>query len=1667
MAKLSALMIKNFILMKRSWCLSLVEILLPMLLMLVVVWIRSLMEIEENFPPTNFEEFAKKYSILSNSTKEPTKFYDIPPNTPFKSCLGPKNQRKAIGIFEPNDLTENVYKRLEGIFTKKSFASEELLQEYSGSSDFGANQANPELCFGFGLKKNSATSYTYTVKFFGPEVDRDNIVDIPSTTFDAQDKFTVFPNMDAYTKWQDSGYINVMKLIGDEILRDSTGLKTAEINFAILPKKFKEDRKDDFGGIVGALLPLFYMICAIIPLARYVNAMVTDKELRIKEGMKIMGLDETTYFLSYFFHVLIIIVIYSIFMSLILMKAFSHVNYVIFFLINFFFFLSVFGLIYFFQSFIDSARVATILAIIIYFVFFFISTLFNGDNISNGVKMLISVFPPCAFTFGIETVGKFESSFKTLDFKTIGDYHWNYSVSNMIFMLFIDTLIYLVIGFYLQNTVSSEYGQTQPWYFIFSPSYWKGDVAPVSNNGNKTENQSLVNDPEAFQDESHYQDKLKSGECLEVKNLVKEFGDGKIAVNGLSVNMYENEIFALLGHNGAGKSTTISILSGLYNATAGTALYNNFNVLTNMNEFRKSLGICPQHDVLFLNMTVREHLSLFCEFKGVPSDKKEEEIRKTIDDLEMNEIENRFAKALSGGQKRKLSIAIALIGGSKVVFLDEPTSGMDITSRRKLWDILKNCVDNRIVILTTHYMEEAAILGNRIGIMSGGKLNCCGNALFLISKFGKFVSITVSKNEGAIDDEIIQFFERRIPNIESEPLREEVLFRVPKTSDLSLQKFFQELDENKDKLKIKNYGASMPTLEDVFLNTSDDKSHQKKVEGAESGYNRPQLKSQLETSFCTHLYQSLRKRSLQIFREKKILVLEMLGPIVLTICGAVATKVSFLNDPPYRLTNIDLIEGTKYVPFSDKIFIPTTSTVESFFTNKENVNYDKITVNQGITPLVSIENFLDAFSFKMFGEDNDIPSFGGYYLLKVDDVKKQYDAVIASDLLAQDAPIIFFDHLLKIILNRAAAKTFDISFNNNPFPLEFDLGSRVDSGANSRFAFFVGIGFAVIASNIVGSLVREKSNNSKQLQIISGMSHYGYWISNYIFEFIKYYVYAIIAIIIGYAITDLEDLWIFFVLFGVAMIPYFYAISFYFDDEGGASNLVLIFCFVGGAIGGNIFVTLRLFESTMNIAKRISWILRFILPNFSFSMGLNTVSSIESIWFAEEGKGFMALDLNKFNVAYAGADILLLIVWAILGPILVICLQFCTNRIGSKSVGSDPSQGEVTDEGVLEDIRRSKGNASSFSVQLNNVEKIFGGSCCNSEKKVAIDKLNLCLEPGECFAFLGINGAGKSTTFKTLTLDVIPTSGMVNILGKELSANFNELRKHIGYCPQNDSFFHYMTVRENLDFFSAVKGLSKEDAENSIQVLMGAMNIHQYEHKISGQLSGGNKRKLSVAIALIGEPDIILLDEPSAGMDPEARRFMWHIINKVTTGEKKSTVILTTHSMEEAETLCRRVGILVKGQFKTLGSFQNVKATYGEGFEIDMTLNIIDEKTENIIMERLNLNKSMTLSVDEFRAVIEQSSYKAFSKHLVQGGMGSELLVEFKIRNKLPVERLIRWIYLTSNAWNCFSELLSDFPNISIIEYYGSNFKAKIYREGTESKSIGYLFGKFEEMVSF
>jgi len=283
-----------------------------------------------------------------------------------------------------------------------------------------------------------------------------------------------------------------------------------------------------------------------------------------------------------------------------------------------------------------------------------------------------------------------------------------------------------------------------------------------------------------------------------------------------------NEIFGFLGTNGAGKTTTMSVLSGEFLPTRGRGLIAGFDVVHDRDRARQNLGYCPQFDALLDHMTPTEHLTMFARIRGIAPELTARTVDQLLTALSLQEYKDRIAMDLSGGNKRKLSVAIALVGGPPVVFLDEPSAGMDPYARRGLWKAIEASARNRCVVLTTHHLEEVEALAHRVAIMVDGKLVCIGSLQHLKNKFGKGyemqIKVSLDYPDALIETE--RFITSTFAGAEKvETHGSKLTFEIPRVST-SLAKMFAALDGVRNELHIVDYSIAQTSIEQVFIRVS-------------------------------------------------------------------------------------------------------------------------------------------------------------------------------------------------------------------------------------------------------------------------------------------------------------------------------------------------------------------------------------------------------------------------------------------------------------------------------------------------------------------------------------------------------------------------------------------------------------------------------------------------------------------------------------------------------------------------------------------------------------------------------------------------------------------------------------------------------------------------------
>jgi ABC-type multidrug transport system ATPase subunit len=358
---------------------------------------------------------------------------------------------------------------------------------------------------------------------------------------------------------------------------------------------------------------------------------------------------------------------------------------------------------------------------------------------------------------------------------------------------------------------------------------------------------------------------------------------------------------------------------------------------------------------------------------------------------------------------------------------------------------------------------------------------------------------------------------------------------------------------------------------------------------------------------------------------------------------------------------------------------------------------------------------------------------------------------------------------------------------------------------------------------------------------------------------------------------------------------------------------------------------LSFIESTKDAAVALRYIFRLI-PAYCLGEALTAIAVVPPQ--RELGVNISALDWDVVGAA--------LVYMACEFPVFMLLTVFFDNPRWLKSqqmLQHDTQQdGDHTDTSnedpdVAKERKEVLAGRDTDLVTVKSLRKVWPTP---KGPKVAVRYLTFGVKRAEIFGFLGTNGAGKTTTLSILSGEFPPTSGEGYLHGFDVVSDCANARRHLGYCPQFDALLDLLTPREHLNLFSALRGVPSHRVKPSVDALLTAACLDTYADQPSGGLSGGNKRKLSLAIALIGGPPVIFLDEPSAGMDPVARRSLWGTIRAMAEGR---SVVLTTHHLEEVEALAQRVTIMDRGEMKCIGSLQHLKNKFGDGYELTVKAN--------------------------------------------------------------------------------------------------------------------------------
>jgi len=1451
--------------------------------------------------------------------------------------------------------------------------------------------------------------------------------------------------------------------------------------------------------------------------------LLKERESKVREGMKAMGAKDSVLYLENFLFNIVWTIPTALGTALVLAEAtgdtgFPETSTGTFFIVLWLTYINTLQLASLFSSPYDTLHPGAL------FVFIKVSMIdafqiFLTFDRSASVNNLIAILPPMNLRLSIGVIVEFERVESSNHFGVVVN---DFSLGMGVVMNLVGIIMWSLLYYYFDQCAEKEVGIQRPFNFPLTASYWKEVLGLESSIADDEDFVLHVKENMGMGSRSVEAVKnIEEKDALRVKGLRKVYDtpDGKLtAVDGVDMTMERGKIFALLGHNGAGKTTTLSILTGLTPDSGGDVSVFGCPLREYLKFHRNKVGICPQANVLWDLLTVEEHLDLYTIFKGANPKECAADLNNTLSQLNLLSKTKEKAMNLSGGMKRKLSLAIAFTGNPNLVFLDEPSSGMDVTSRRDTWSILRAKKVDRVIVLTTHFMEEADVLGDRICIMDHGKIRCDGSAEFLKKLYncGYNLNCLMSGEKEETKKQLVSTIAGTIAPHRTEILSQfgrEITILVPFTGASKLPQVFDILNDTNES-GVETFSISVSNLEEVFLKAgaydlSDEAEKgpggdEERVEGGDI-LQAKNLKGLANLGGTAHvpttakqLRALLAKQWVYTKRNCCLSGCKILCPILYFLLWmvfmlvAVRSESGILLSPASLSENIDesfavarpedvsgnqafisdsikaaqskefggtkewILTGTETCEGTAKRTPSECEVNKKNFTNlmsmidctgddgdlpckKPNgggsqkcedgkMCYAKdgfgACVNQGpvnnvcsttatapmkaqtcMDPKLYVPEYnvtLQSMGFQLMAKQNEngVGHFAAVVHPNIEPSRTKYyseaDNVqyLMVNFTTHHGPAIYLNQQTNILLKQNGKKGRIRTWNN---PMVFTAKEAKDRSLGTSFVVPWAVMFAFGFVNVltISEVVKEKEKDLKTTQYISGVRNFPYWSSIYALDVTMGFI-AAVGIFIQLFIFDVHHLIgthfdqlgltvLCFLSFIIAQPPFGFLLSGLFKSSTASLlitfviNLIVIPLFFILIFFAELFL-LSLPENPIGplnvLVAVIHWIFR-LFPVFGIGDTLlQTVlltmtyegappGSLSDSWYEQcyldvaDGLQYPAFCAkNLWDLRGPFLNVVVMLICAVVYPSLVLGSGYLyETKMFRKIMAGRSDESMNTSEYKDDDVRKEEARTSLLphhtdgskppAVFARNVQKIYrapvtGGTAKDKfmQKKqiYAVQGVSFIADQGEVFGLLGVNGAGKTTLFKMLIGLIQPMNNQDTRLMINGNDDSMKASKFVGYCPQENPLFSYMTCREHLTFYAQIKGIAPTEIPDAVQRLLDALDLMQYANKLAGGLSGGNKRKLCVANALVGSPKLIFMDEPSSGVDPVARRFMWSVIQGLTSGESKSTVILTTHSMEEAEALCSRVVIMVNGVFRCLGPVEHLKKMYGQGFDFHVRI---------------------------------------------------------------------------------------------------------------------------------
>lgn len=1323
------------------------------------------------------------------------------------------------------------------------------------------------------------------------------------------------------------------------------------------------------------------LIYAFIPsLILTGGRLVEEKRVKARESLKVMGLSDTAYLVSNFISSSLRMAIGTGLMafSLAAFKVIEVADIPVTFFVGLLFAESLIAFAQIMPSLFNVSIWSNVMCIILLAGGAAVSSLSTGWG--KPTQLAVCLCSPVAFFYAL------------LPYMANGTVHLLVDTTTAVVMLAIDTLLYILIGNYIYAVAPGEFGVPKhPLFFV--RWIWHTEEKPMGATIPPVGTNRPQND--------------RANARILLNDLTKYFGSQRDspAVNKLSLQVNRGEIFALLGHNGAGKTTTISILTGMITPTTYVeASVDGFDISESMDTIRSSVGLCPQFDVLFNDLTARQHLELFAEIKGNVDKSR---IDYLMAQLELPDTAQK-SSTFSGGTKRRLSVGNAFVGGATLIYLDEPSSGMDPLSRRKMWDLIRDERDQgKTIVLTTHFMEEADYLGERIAIMSRGRLYCCNTSQQLKETFGVGYYLIFVKNESSGMEANVasalalvrKFIPEATLHHESSG---EAQFLLPITALPVFGDLLTEVELRLQSLGFYSYGLSMNTLEDVFVNISEREEAAHLAEAAKvATVKSPSAKATVDTTithvkgkpveeifagamkvsstsrFLNQVSTVFWRKVTMLRRTRRMQLMIILFPIFFIV-------TAFLVIQPQAVSN-SLTEGLSTPDFQNLYMIyfrlrdySDNDAVMSHFRTLYENQYPNSTLtvyqvdsmdDYGSGRYVQMESLNFAAGFKSpevtFGylpHHVDLAQSQANFTFVF---SKKFAPTVGTQLLAMVNTAIELaqgnTNAVQLFFDLQAFPPVSSDATQPPTAPPQTAGSKETTYNFMQVGMYTVIAVVQLVANCAIPVSDELQRQVYHASRVQGMSAAAYFVGNLLFDFtcclfpLALMVIMVFVKQIG-AFYSMATFWVVLagLMFAIHAVLQAYVLVIYVEGLKPVTYTGILHGLNLAMLGLPYLVEVVLNAIHFpNFAQIKPFILAITPPCAFYHILDNTSDMTYSTTTASYIMTLTGTVATAWGFIFMAVEymlpLFLIYAFAVGKPITELLglggkKSSQTSRDSKdehqpllagnsiQQLGAVGKHAEEEDVDVVAERLRVTQNPNENMMSALHLRKVFPAG-----QKVAVENVTFGIRKGECFGLLGPNGAGKSTTCNMILRHIAPTSGDIRFpyanVNSDTSNDETFANARIGVCMQGDSLWDFLSAEEHMDQFLRLRLTTEyrpEEWTDYIQRTIDRVYLADAGERLAGGYSGGMKRKLLVCLAMYTGAQAVFLDEPSTGMDPFSRRALWSVILEALSHDR--CVLLTTHSMEEADAVCSRISIITAGTLKCVGSSQHLKNRFGSGY---------------------------------------------------------------------------------------------------------------------------------------